>query len=93
MKAGFSDMDVSNRIGNADPATILNTIKNSNYGDHNLVVYPYLGQFEEFHVECCKDSVLQENGIFILVTYHQQVSTIRKKIHLAGIDVATHEND
>jgi hypothetical protein len=90
---GFSDRSDSHRIVNADPATILNAIKASNYGDHNLVVYPCLGQFEEFYVECCKDSILQKNEIFILVTYYQQVSAVRKKMHLAGIDVATHEND
>src|SRR5215218_6531023 len=81
------------RIVNADPATILNTIKASNYGDHNLVVYPCLGQFEEFYIECCKDSILGRNEIFILLTYYQQVSAVRKKMQLAGIDAARYEND
>jgi hypothetical protein len=90
---GFSERDDAYRIVNADPATILNAIKASNYGDHILVVYPCLGQFEEFYVECCKDSILQRNEIFILVMYYQQVSAVRKKMHLAGIDVARHEND
>jgi hypothetical protein len=91
---GFSERDDdARRIVNADPATILNAIKASNYGDHNLVVYPCLGQFEEFYVECCKDSILQRNEIFILVTYYQHVSAVRKKMHLAGIETARYEND
>jgi hypothetical protein len=91
---GFSERDDdARRIVNADPATILNAIKASNYGDHNLVVYPCLGQFEEFYIECCKDSILQRNEIFILVTYYQHVSAVRKKIHLAGIETARYEND
>lgn len=81
------------RVVSADPATILNTMKSSNYGDHNLVIYPCLGQFEEFYVECCKDSILERNEIFILVTYYQQVSAVRKKMHFAGIDAARYEND
>jgi hypothetical protein len=81
------------RIVNADPVTALNTIKASNYGDHNLVVYPCMGQFEEFYVECCKDSLLERSEIFILVTYYQQVSTVRKKLHLSGIDAARYENE
>jgi hypothetical protein len=90
----FSERDDdARRIVNADPATILNAIKASNYGDHNLVVYPCLGQFEEFYVECCKDSILQRNEIFILVTYYQHVSAVRKKMHLAGIETARYEND
>jgi hypothetical protein len=81
------------RIVNADPVTALNTIKASNYGDHNLVVYPCMGQFEEFYVECCKDSLLERSEIFILVTYYQQVSTVRKKLHLSGIDAVRYENE
>jgi hypothetical protein len=81
------------RIVNADPVTALNTMKASNYGDHNLVVYPCIGQFEEFYIECCKDSLLERSEIFILVTYYQQVSAVRKKLHLSGIDAARYENE
>lgn len=91
---GFSNGDDDGyRILNADSATILNTIKASNYGDHNLVVYPCLGQFEEFYVECCKDSILERNEIFILVTNYQEVSAVRKKMNIAGIDAARYENE
>src|SRR5215207_2254757 len=96
---GFSDRDDDDnnnnvyRIVNADSATILNAIKASNYGDHTLVVYPCLGQFEEFYVECCKDSILERNEIFILVTYYQEVTTVRKKMNIAGIDAARYENN
>jgi hypothetical protein len=82
------------RLVNADPATILKHIKNTNYGDHNLVIYPGLEQFEEFYIECCKDSILDRNGIFIVVTHYQHVSSVRKKMKLlAGIDTARYEND
>jgi hypothetical protein len=82
------------RLVNADPATILKHIKNSNYGDHNLVIYPRLEEFEEFYIECCKDSILDRNGIFVLVTHYQQDSLVRKKMNLlAGIDTARYEND
>lgn len=94
---GFSDRDDDAddkyRIVNADPATILKTIKASNYGDHNLVVYPCIGQFEEFYVECCKDSILERNEMFILATYYQHISAVRKKMNIAGIDAARFEND
>ena len=82
------------RIVNADRATILKFIKNSNYADHNLVIYPRLKQFEEFYIECCKDSILDRNEILVIVTHYQPVSAIRKKMHvLAGIDTARYEND
>jgi len=81
------------RLVNSDPVTALNTMKASNYGDHNLVVYPCISQFEEFYVECCKDSLLERSEIFILVTYYQQVSAVRKRLHLSGIDAARYENE
>jgi DcmR-like sensory protein len=92
---GFSARDDEDgyRLVNASPATVLNTIKASNYGDHNLIVYPCIGQFEDFYVECCKDSILKRNEIFVLVTYYQRVSAVRKKMHLAGIDATGYEND
>ena len=93
--SGYSDKDKSTyRMVNADPATILKHIKNSNYGDHNLVIYPGLKQLEEFYIECCKDSILDRKGTFVLVTHYQHVSSVRKKIDLlAGIETARYEND
>jgi hypothetical protein len=81
------------RINTVDPATVLSYIQDSNYGDHNLVVYPCLGQFEELYTECCKYSTLNRNEIFVVFTYYQHVSAVRKKMHLAGIDTERFEND
>jgi hypothetical protein len=91
----YSDKDNNGyRIVHADPATTLKFIKNSNYGDHNLVIYPDLEQFEEFYIECCKDSILDRNEIFVLVTHYQHVSAVRKKMYLlAGLDTARYEKD
>ena len=91
----YSDKDSNRyRIVNADPATILKFIKNSNYADHNLVIYPRLEQFEEFYIECCKDSILDRNETFVLVTHYQPVSAVRKKMYLlSGIDTERYEKD
>jgi hypothetical protein len=91
----YSDKDSNRyRIVNADPATILKFIKNSNHADHNLVIYPRLEQFEEFYIECCKDSILDRNETFVLVTHYQPVSAVRKKMYLlSGIDTARYEKD
>lgn len=90
---GFSDKDDAYTIINADPATILNAIKASNYGDHNLVIYACLGQFEEFYIECCKHSILERDEIFILITHYQHASVVRKKLQLTGIETARYENN
>ena len=81
------------RIVNADPAAILKYIRDSDYKDHNLLVYPCLPQFEEFYSECCKDSILERNDIFVVVSHYQHVSVVRKKIYLTGFNAATYEND
>jgi MEDS: MEthanogen/methylotroph, DcmR Sensory domain len=99
LNQNFSTSDVvelkteNDRIINADPATISQYIKSSNYGNHNLVIYPHLQQFEEFYIECCKDSILDRSEIIIVATYYQPVSEVRKKLHLlGGIDTAKYEN-
>jgi hypothetical protein len=89
----FETDDTKYRIVNADPATILTHIRDSDYGDHNLVVYPCLPQLEEFYIECCKHSILERNEIFVVVTQYQHVSAVRKKMYLAGIDAASYESD
>ena len=96
MKGADSYSDNENekyRILNADSTKILKHMRDSNYGDHNLVVYPCLRQFEEFYVECCKYSILERNEIFVIVTHYQHISAVRKKMYLAGIDAAKYEDD
>ena len=96
MKGDESYFDNENnkyRVVNADSTTILEHIRDSNYGDHNLVVYPCLPQFEEFYNECCRYSILERNEIFVVVTHYQHISAVRKKMYLAGIDPARYEND
>jgi MEDS: MEthanogen/methylotroph, DcmR Sensory domain len=96
MKGDESYFDNENnkyKVVNADPTTILEHIRDSNYGDHNLVVYPCLPQFEEFYNECCRYSILERNEIFVVVTHYQHISAVRKKMCLAGIDPARYEND
>ena len=92
-RSHFDNENIKCRLVNADTATILEHIRDSNYGDHNLVVYPCLPQFEEFYTECCKYSILERNEIFVLVTHYQHISAVRKKMYLAGIDPARYEND
>jgi hypothetical protein len=53
-----------------------------------------LEQFEEFYVECCKDSILNRNETIVVGTYYQPVSEVRNKLHLlGGIDTASYENN
>jgi hypothetical protein len=92
-KSHFDNENIKCRIVNADSATILGHIRDSNYGDHNLVIYPCLPQFEEFYNECCKYSIFERNEIFVVVTHYQHISAVRKKMYLAGIDPARYEND
>ena len=90
---GNNDRKGTYRVANADPAAVLQYIKNCSYGEHNLILYPCLGQFEEFYIESCKDSILEKNEIFIVISQYQHVSVVRKKINQAGIDTERYEND
>lgn len=81
------------KVITVDASTILENIKQSANGDHNLVVYFSLEEFEEIYIESCKDALLNRNEIFVLATYYQEVAYVKKKMRMAGIDVASYERD
>lgn len=88
-----NEYDQGRKVITADAATILQNIKQSVYGDHNLVVYFSLEEFEEIYVESCKEALTKRNEIFLLATYYQEVAYVKKKLRMAGIDVASYERD
>ena len=77
--------------GNVD--MVLHNSKQAIYGDHNLLVYPSLQLFEQFYTRLCIDTVLNKNQIFLLATYYQDVSQVKKKLKTAGIDVPKYEGN
>jgi hypothetical protein len=82
------------RINTAvDITTILENIKQSPYGEHDLLVYFSHEEFEEIFTEACKDAIINKNEIFLLVAYYQDLTYLRKKLRLAGIDVTKYENN
>ena len=81
------------RIEIGDYRTIASRIKDCDYGDHNLILYHSLKQFEEFYSECCRDTIQKRDEIFVVITRYQHVSLIREKMHLAGIDASKYELD
>ena len=80
------------KIKATDAVTILENIKQSMYGEHDLLVYFCHGEFEEILVQSCKDAIINKNEIFLLATYYQDLDYVRKKLRMAGIDVAKYES-
>jgi hypothetical protein len=77
----------------ADADTIMRYIRQSDYRDHNLLVYYCLGEFEEIYIESCRDAIMNRNEIFILATYYQDAASVRKKLHREGIDTTRYESN
>ena len=86
-----NEHNAERKIITADAITILQNIKQSIYGDHNLVVYFSLEEFEEIYIESSIDALLNRNEIFLLATYYQDLAYVRKKLRIAGIDAARYE--
>jgi hypothetical protein len=80
------------KIKATDAITILENIKQSIYGEHDLLVYFCHGEFEEIFVQSCKDAIINKNEIFLLATYYQDLDYVRKKLRMAGIDVTKYES-
>ena len=88
-----NEYNAGRNIITADAATILQNIKQSAFGDHNLVIYFSLEEFEEIYIESSIDALLNRNELFLLATYYQDVGYVRKKLRLAGIDIAKYERE
>jgi DcmR-like sensory protein len=84
---------VGTKVIAADWGTILHHIKQSNYGDHNFLMYSCLSQLEDFYTESCKDAIMYRNEIFFLAIYYQDLAFVRRRLYLEGIDVRRHESD
>ena len=80
------------KVKATDAVTILENIKRSIYGEHDLLVYFSHDEFEEIFVQSCKDAIMNKNEIFLLATYYQDLAYVRKKLRMAGIDVTKYES-
>lgn len=67
-------------------------IGQSGFHEHNMLVYPDLGAFQEIYCEYAKKHLESPyNEIVLIVTHYQVIGKVRRNLSTAGIDVDKYE--
>src|SRR5690242_20623811 len=61
-------------------------IMKSKKGEHNILVYPDADSLRTIYAQMCK-SILEDDGIVVLLTYYEPISRVFAELANVGIDV------
>jgi hypothetical protein len=82
--------EINGKDNNA--SSLIEDIRRSDFQDHNLLMYPDLSTFREIYSECTKQS-LNNNEIVFLVTTYDSFDRIEDALRSKGISVDNEKKD
>ena len=77
----------------ADPNAMVEELLVSDYGEHNMLVYPNRRTFRQLYSKYCRNVLLEnnsnssENEMILIISYYDTVSNIRNVLKRMGIDL------
>jgi hypothetical protein len=78
---------------NASPADILQHMLQSDYQEHNMLVYPHLGVLRDIYSRYCKSQLDKGKEIIVLLPTYENVDSVRHTLTQNGLDVSKYEKD
>ena len=72
--------------------TILKQVGDSQYGEHNIVVYPDVKALNEVLADCYRAALEERNELALFVSHYQTASKVREVLGRFGLDVPNHEH-
>jgi hypothetical protein len=69
----------------------LDKIDQSNFGEHNLIVYEDTITLNKICLEYCKTAIESLNEMILILPYHESVSHIFQSLKNTGLDVGTYK--
>jgi hypothetical protein len=66
---------------------MLDKIKQSNFGEHNLILYKDVATLNDIYLGYCKSALELLNEIILIIPYHESVSNIFHTLKNNGMDV------
>ena len=63
-------------------------ISNSDYSEHNLLVYPNLQTFSEIYSHHTKEALERNNDYVVIATNYQSVDRVKTQLELNGVDAS-----
>ena len=77
----------------ADPNAMVEELLVSNYGEHNMLVYPNRRSFRQLYSKYCRNVLLEnnsnssENEMILIISYYDTVSNIKNVLKRMGLDL------
>lgn len=69
-------------------------IGQSDFHEHNMLVYPDVNAFQEVYCEYAKKHLEPPHDeIVLIVTYYQNIGTVRRNLLAAGVDLDRYEKE
>jgi hypothetical protein len=77
----------------ADPEGMVEELLVSDYGEHNMLVYPNRRSFRQLYSKYCRNVLLEnnsnssENEMILIISYYDTVSNIKNVLKRVGVDL------
>ncbi len=77
----------------ADPNAMVEELLVSDYGEHNMLVYPNRRSFRQLYSKYCRNVLVENNSngakneMILIISYYDTVSNIRNVLIRTGIDI------
>jgi DcmR-like sensory protein len=75
------------------PDDILQHMLQSNYREHNMLVYPHLDVLRDIYSRYCKSQLETGKEIVVILPTYENISSVRRVLTNTGLDVDRFEND
>jgi hypothetical protein len=70
---------------------VLDKIKQSNFGEHNLILYQDVATLYNIYLEYCKNALETLNEMILILPFHESVSNLFHSFKNIGVDVEKHK--
>jgi KaiC/GvpD/RAD55 family RecA-like ATPase len=70
-----------------------NEISNSDYNEHNLLVYPDLDAFSKIYSYHTREAIEKNNDYVIIATTYQTIDAVKKQLEYNGVDASKYIKD
>jgi DcmR-like sensory protein len=77
----------------ASPDGILQHMLQSNYREHNMLVYPSLDVLRDIYSRYCKSQLETGKEIVVILPTYENIPSVRRTLTNSGLDVNRFEND
>ena len=77
----------------ASPDNIFQHMLQSNYREHNMLVYPSLNVLRDIYSRYCKSQLEKGKEIVVILPTYENISSVKRTLTDRGLDVSRFEND